>query len=78
MNLLPQSTILKENLIIIMKYITHCVMLMPNHKYIIKINGKVAWEGLDIATKFREFQKKYPNKKISMSWIPTKEDLLIV
>ena len=53
-------------------------MIMPNHKYIIKINGKVAWEGLDIATKFRELQKKYPNKKISISWIPTKEDLLIV
>jgi len=53
-------------------------MIMPNHKYIIKINGKVAWEGLDISTKFREFQKKYPNKKISMSWVPTKEDLLIV
>jgi len=61
-----------------MKHIAQYVIIMPNHKYVIKINGKVAWEGLDITTKFRELQKKYPNKKISMSWIPTKEDLLIV
>jgi len=51
---------------------------MPNHKYIIKIDGKVGWEGLDIVQKFREFQQKYPNKKISMAWVPTKEEILIV
>ena len=51
---------------------------MPNHKYVIKVDGKIKWEGLDIANKFKELQKKYPNKKVSMSWVPTKEEILIV
>ena len=51
---------------------------MPNHKYIIKVDDDMIWEGLDLQSKFQEIMNKFPNRKISVSWVPTKEDILIV
>jgi hypothetical protein len=51
---------------------------MPNHKYVIKIDDKIEWEGLDIVNKFRELQQRYPDRKLSIAWVPTKEEVLIV
>lgn len=54
------------------------VCIMPNHKYVIKVEGKIVWEGLDIVNKLKEYSKKYPDKKVSMAWVPTKEEVLVV
>ena len=51
---------------------------MPNHIYVIKVDDDVIWEGLDLQSKFQEILKKFPNNRISVSWVPTKEDILIV
>ena len=51
---------------------------MPNHKYVIKVDDDAVWEGLDLQTKFKEILKKFPNRKISVNWVPTREDILIV
>ena len=51
---------------------------MANHKYIIKVDGNVIWEGLDLPRKFRDISRKFPHRKISVAWVPTKEDILIV
>ena len=51
---------------------------MPNHKYVVKVDDDVIWEGLDLQSKFQEILTKFPNRKISVTWAPTKEDILIV
>jgi hypothetical protein len=51
---------------------------MSNHKYVIKVDGKIIWEGLDLQSHIKDILRKYSKKKISVAWIPTKEDILIV
>ena len=53
--------------------------VMANHKYVVKVDGEVVWEGLDLERKVRELRKRYPDGKISIAWVPTEEeDILIV
>ena len=51
---------------------------MSNHKYVVKVDDKVVWEGLALPDNIRKIIKKHTNKKISVAWVPTKEDILIV
>ncbi|MEW6040479.1 MAG: hypothetical protein AB1633_03050 [Elusimicrobiota bacterium] len=45
-------------------------------EYAIKVEGKKVWHGLNPKKKYREIQKKYPAKKVSISW-ETKEGILV-
>jgi len=46
-------------------------------QYVAVMNGKVVAAGKSLYKKVEELEKKYPNKKILVTYIPT-EDLLIL
>ena len=45
-------------------------------EYIIKVEGKEVWRGLNPKDKYFEIKKKNPNKKVSVAW-HTDEDILV-
>jgi len=51
---------------------------MANHKYVIRINGKVIWEGLNVEEVFRKIKRKNPEKRVAVAWVPTKEEILVL
>ena len=51
---------------------------MTNHKYVIRVDGKVIWEGLNVEEVFRKIKGENPEKKVAVAWIPTKEEILVV
>jgi hypothetical protein len=51
---------------------------MPNHKYVIRIDGKIVWEGLNVEEVFRKIKRDNPDKRVALAWIPTKEEILVV
>jgi len=46
-------------------------------QYVAVMNGKIAASGKNLYKKIEELEKKYPGKKIIVTYIPT-EDLLIL
>jgi len=45
-------------------------------EYVIKVEKKKVWSGLNPKKKYRKIQKKYPAKRVTISW-ETKEDVLV-
>ena len=54
------------------------VIAMTNHKYVIKVEGKIVWEGLNVEEIFPKIKRENPEKKVALAWIPTKEEILVV
>jgi len=46
-------------------------------QYVVVMDGKVVASGKDLYKKIKELEKRHPDKKIIVSYIP-KEDLLIL
>ena len=36
---------------------------MANHKYVIRVDGKIVWEGLNVEEVFRKIKKENPEKE---------------
>jgi len=51
-------------------------MRRKRFEYEILVNKKVVWRGLDPEKKFDEIRKKYPNKKVGITWKPGKGVLI--
>jgi len=49
----------------------------PGGKYVIKIEGNIAWEGNDPQTKLPSLLSDRRNKDISISWKPDREFLIV-
>lgn len=45
-------------------------------EYVIKVDDKIVWRGMNPKEKFKEIKKKNPNKKVSIAWL-THEDVLV-
>jgi hypothetical protein len=45
-------------------------------EYVIKVNGKEVWKGLNPTKAYFEIKKKYPKKEVSIAW-RTKEKVLV-
>lgn len=48
----------------------------PRFEYVIKVDGKEVWRGLNPKEKFDEIRKRNPGKEVSIAW-ETKEEVLI-
>lgn len=46
-------------------------------KYIIKIEGRVAWEGKNPRTKLPLLLNRNPGRNVSISWKPDREFLIV-
>lgn len=46
-------------------------------KYVIKIEGKVTWEGKDPQEKLPRLLNTHPAKKVSIAWKPGEEFLIV-
>jgi len=57
--------------------ISHEEMRKYAGQYVAVMNGKVVASGKNLYRKVEELEKKHPNKKIVITYIPT-EDLLIL
>jgi len=57
--------------------ISHEEMRKYAGQYVAVMNGKVVASGKNLYKKIEELEKKHPNKKILVAYIPT-EDLLIL
>ena len=57
--------------------ISHEEMRKYAGQYVAIMNGKVVASGKNLYKKIEELEKKYPHKKILVTYIPT-EDLLIL
>jgi len=57
--------------------ISHEEMRKYAGQYVAIMEGKVVASGKNLYKKIEELEKKYPNKKILVTYIPT-EDLLIL
>ena len=51
---------------------------MANHRYVIRVDGKIVWEGLNVEEVFRKIKKENPEKRVALAWIPTREEILVV
>lgn len=45
-------------------------------EFVIKVNGKEVWRGMNPKEKYWEIKKANPNKEVSLSW-ETKEAILV-
>ncbi|MDI6807020.1 MAG: hypothetical protein QMD14_04395 [Candidatus Aenigmarchaeota archaeon] len=45
-------------------------------EYVIKVEGKEVWKGLNPTKVYDQIVKKYPKKKVSIAW-RTKEKILV-
>jgi len=57
--------------------ISHEEMRKYSGQYVAVMDGKVVASGKNLYKKIEELEKKYPDKKILVTYIPT-EDLLIL
>ena len=56
----------------------NCGELVASYKYILKMDGKVVYEGQDPEARYRELKKRYPDARISIIWVSLDDDILIV
>ena len=52
--------------------------LVASYKYVLRMDGKVVWEGLDPTEKIREIEERYPNAKIGIEWVRLDDDDLLI
>lgn len=52
------------------------IKMHKRFEYIIKVNGKEIWRGLNPKEKYWDLKKKNPKKRVSVAW-ETGEDVLI-
>jgi hypothetical protein len=45
-------------------------------EYVIKVDGKEVWKGLNPKEKYFEIKEKYPKKEVTIAW-RTKEKVLV-
>ena len=45
-------------------------------EYVIKVDKKPVWRGMDPKQKFEELKRKNPGKRVSIGW-ETREDVLV-
>jgi hypothetical protein len=45
-------------------------------QYVIKVDGKPVWRGLNVKRKFSELKRKNPAKRVGIAW-ETSEDVLV-
>lgn len=50
--------------------------MQKRFEYVIKVDKKVVWRGLNPTKKFDEIKRKNPKKRVSVAW-KTKEDVLV-
>jgi hypothetical protein len=50
---------------------------MAKFEYVIKVDGREVWKGLNPKQKFGEVKKNNPNKRVAIAW-KIKEDVLVV
>ncbi len=50
--------------------------ILKKYEYIIKVDGKKVWCGLNPKEKYWEIKKKYPNKEVGIAWY-SHEDVLV-
>ncbi len=50
--------------------------VLKKYEYIIKVDGKEVWRGLNPKEKYWEIKEKYPGKEVGISW-QSEEDVLI-
>ncbi len=49
---------------------------MKKWEYVIRVNGKEKWRGMNPKEKFEEIKTKNPDKRVSVGW-ETHEDVLV-
>ena len=49
---------------------------LKKHEYIIKVNGKEVWRGLNPKEKYWEIKENNPDKEVGIAW-HSQEDVLI-
>jgi hypothetical protein len=50
--------------------------MKKSFQYVIKVNGKVIWKGMNPQKKYLELQKKFRQKSVSLVWVP-REGVLV-
>ncbi len=50
---------------------------MVEFKYVVKIDGKKIWEGLNLKAALADIIKKYPKAQVSVAWVDLSGDVLI-
>jgi hypothetical protein len=50
--------------------------MKARYEYVILVDGKEFWHGLNPQTKFEELNRKYPKKEVALAW-RTKADVLV-
>ena len=51
---------------------------VASYKYVLEVNGKVVWEGLDLSRKIKEIEEKDPDAKIAIRWVRLDEDDILL
>jgi len=46
------------------------------YEYIIKVNNRIVWRGLNPKEKYWKLKKKYPTKEVGIAW-HSHEDVLV-
>ena len=50
--------------------------MKKSFQYVIKVNGKIIWRGMNQRKKYLDLQKKYRRKSVSLVWVP-REGVLV-
>ena len=50
--------------------------MKPRFEYVIKVDGKIVWRGLNPTEAYFKIKEKYPNKEVAIAW-RTKEKVLV-
>jgi len=50
--------------------------MKKSFQYVIKVNGKIIWRGMNPRKKYLDLQKKYRRKSVSLVWVP-REGVLV-
>jgi hypothetical protein len=41
---------------------------LPRFEFVIEVDGKMAWAGLDLANQYSQMRRQYPGKELVISW----------
>ena len=53
------------------------IRIMPDYKYLIRVDDKVVWEGLHPKDELKKVMEKNRGKEISIVWVDLSGDVLI-
>jgi len=51
--------------------------IKPKFQYVIRIDHKEVWKGLNPKEKYRELKKNNPDKRVSIAWQTNDDSLMI-